>query len=810
MKFQPLRILLAGLLALFFFQAVQAQSSAYDKLQRGYVTLGLNGGLSYQTSEVQARYNGYGLGLTLAKNLWYHAASPITVDIRGRFLYARQYGLDGVRSLDIADNIGLNGSFGLDYLDYPANLGVSQGFVYHNYRTTLGELAAEAVFSWHTNRLGPGIFFSLYGGAGLDYFVPRIDQANASGAEYYEEYAQLDGSKGKNRRELLNSILDGNYETIPDNFPVSGETDFVLSLGAEVGIQLNHRFAVSLGHRVTFSGNNLLDGHQWEDSKGDLYHYTNLGLHWTLQSGAKKEKGKGPDISIIVPSQRPYHSNTSSGQVKARITNVQSAADIICTVNGQRMPFDYYGGDFALSFPLRKGKNDVNIQASNPYGRDLETVTIYYQTGGSDYIPPAPSPGPVPPPAPPAPPAPIPSPAPPPPSGSKPTVKIEQPATQLVTQKPTASVKAVLKGVGKASDITFLANGQKVTGFDYNPSTGVLTHLLPLKEGQNTISIKGTNTYGSAEASVKVTFEKPVPPPPPPPPPPPAPKKPLVDITQPDDKTVVAMPSVEVRATLKNIVRKDQITFIVNNSSTGNFTFSNGMFLATAPLRSGDNSILIRVKNDDGQAEDAIQVSYRVPPPPTPEKPEIRFTQPSQPGAGSIKASYTVKATVSRVEEAGDIVFKMNGKEMKGFQFDPESGLFAINVTLAEGQNDFELSANNAGGSAAARTSVNLKKPDVISPGEKPTIDITSISQPASNPLNPNVATSSMKALITGITRKEQILFTVNGNAVTDFTYDPETGAFSTTLILTRGSNAIVLKATNRIGSAEERRTIEF
>lgn len=800
MKSQPLRILLAGLLALLFFQTVQAQSSAYDKLQRGYVTLGLNGGLSYQTSEVQARYNGYGLGLTLAKNLWYHAASPITVDIRGRFLYARQYGLDGVRSLDIADNIGLNGSFGLDYLDYPASLGVSPGFVYHNYRTTLGELAAEAVFSWHTNRLGPGIFFSLYGGAGLDYFVPRIDQANASGSEYYEAYARLDGSKAQNRRELLNSILDGNYETIADNFPASGETDFVLSLGAEAGIQLNHRFAISLGHRVTFSGNNLLDGHQWEDSRGDLYHYTNLGLHWTLQSRAKKERGKAPGISIIVPSQRPYHSNTSSGQVKARITNVQSAADIICTVNGQRMPFDFYGGDFALSFPLRKGKNDVNIQASNPYGRDLETVTIYYQTGGSDYIPPAPSPGPVPPPAPPAP---IPSPAPP-PSGSKPTIKIEQPSDQSTTQKPTASVKAVLKGVAKASDIIFLANGQKVGGFDYNPSTGVLTHLLPLKEGQNTISIKGTNSYGSAEASVKVTYNTP------PPPPPPAPKKPLVDITQPDDKTVVAMPTVEVRATLKNIVRKDQITFIVNNSITGNFTFSNGQFQATAPLRSGDNSILIRAKNEDGQAEDAIQVSYRVPPPPTPEKPEIRFTQPSQPGVGSAKASYTVKATISRVEEAGNIAFKMNGKAIRTFQFDSESGLFTVDLTLAEGKNDFELSASNAGGSASARTSVNLKKPDVISPGDKPSIDISSISQPASNPLNPNVATSSMKAQITGITRKEQINFTVNGNAVNDFTFDPKTGAFSTTLILTRGSNVVILKATNRAGSAEEKRTIEF
>ena len=808
MKTRYSRLLLTTLFTSLMLLSGFSQNSAYDKLQRGYITLGINGGLSFQTSDVQARYNGYGLGLTLSKNLYYHPASPISFDLRGRFLYARQYGLDGGRSMDIEDNIGLNGTLGLDYVNYPSSLGVPDGFVYHNYRTTLGELAAEGVLTWNTNRLGPGLFFSLYGGVGLDYFVPKIDQAGASGEEYYEAYANLDGSKAHIRSELRNTILDGDYETVPDNFPRSGESDFVFSLGAEAGIQLTTRFAVSLGHRITFSGNNLLDGHQWEDGKGDWYHYTSLGLHWTLNSPAKREKGKAPVISIIVPNQRPYTSSTSSGIVKARITNVQSAADIVCSVNGQRMPFDFYDGDFALSFPLVQGKNDVNIQASNPYGRDLENVVILYQAG-TGVNPPTPSPTPKPQPGPPAP-IPSPGPQPPPPSGAKPTVTISQPVNSSTTQKPTASVKATLKGVSKAADITLTANGQKVTGFDYTPATGVLTHSLPLKEGDNTITVKGTNTYGSAEATVRVSYSKPAPPPPPPPPPPPAPKPPKVNITEPTDKTVVSKPDVLVRATLTNISRRDQITFQVNQSTTGNFTFSDGQFQASAPLREGDNTITIRVKNDDGQAEDAIQVSYRIPPPPVPEEPEIKFTQPSKPGAAALKTSYQVKAVVLRVDKADQITFKLNGKGFTGFQFDPKTGVFSINTTLAEGRNDIEISASNASGTVSARTSVNYRKPDVISAGDKPLIDITSISQPASNPLNPNVATSQLQALITEIDRKEQIQFTVNGNAVTDFSFTPATGAFSATLILQRGTNVIVLKAGNRVGSAEERREIDF
>ncbi|MBK7410614.1 MAG: hypothetical protein IPJ40_22680 [Saprospirales bacterium] len=162
--------LLPLLACLFFALTVSAQSSVYNQLQPGYLTFGINGGLSYQTSDVKARLNGYGLGLTLGKNLYYHPASPFTADIRARFLYARQYGLDGAPSYDIDRNIALNGALNLDYLNYPPSYGITDGFVFQNYRTTLGELAAEGVLTWNTNRLGPGLFSRSM--AGWDLIIP--------------------------------------------------------------------------------------------------------------------------------------------------------------------------------------------------------------------------------------------------------------------------------------------------------------------------------------------------------------------------------------------------------------------------------------------------------------------------------------------------------------------------------------------------------------------------------------------------------------------------------------------------------------
>lgn len=260
---------------------------------------------------------------------------------------------------------------------------------------------------------------------------------------------------------------------------------------------------------------------------------------------------------------------------------------------------------------------------------------------------------------------------------------------------------------------------------------------------------------------------------------------------------------------MKNISQKNQITFLVNNNTTTAFTYANGQFQATAALRAGNNTILIRVQNQDGKAEDAIQVTYRLPPPPTP-KPDVTFLQPAKPGSGATRPPYEVKARVGQVSAPEKIVFKVNGKEMRGFQFDPKTGQFSATVDLREGRNDLEISATNDAGSAVARTNLNYRKPAVISPGNKPDVAITSISQPASNPLNPNVASSTLEATIANVTRQQEITLTINGAPVKDFTFDTRRGVLTATLLLQRGSNTIVLTATNRAGSDEEQRTIDF
>ena len=285
----PIIMLLLGLCA--NTQLLQAQSSINTNGDRtpGYWTLGLNAGFSYQSSDVRARLQGGGWGLTLAKNLYYRPGSPIAFDLRGRFLFARQFGLDGEPLFEIDQDEALNGTRGPDYTQYPANLDISEGFVYPNHRTTVGELALEGVLSFNRLRERTKVHLALYGGIGIDWYRTKLNQLDANETPYYSDYAELFNNSSRNvRSELRNTILDDSYETLANDFGNSGKIGLMPSLGIELGYQVTPRFSIMAGHRVTFSGTDDLDGEPWSTLQGeqDLYHYTQLGT--AVDSGTRQ------------------------------------------------------------------------------------------------------------------------------------------------------------------------------------------------------------------------------------------------------------------------------------------------------------------------------------------------------------------------------------------------------------------------------------------------------------------------------------------------------------------------------------------
>ena len=135
------------------------------------------------------------------------------------------------------------------------------------------------------------------------------------------------------------------------------------------------------------------------------------------------------------------------------------------------------------------------------------------------------------------------------------------------------------------------------------------------------------------------------------------------------------------------------------------------------------------------------------------------------------------------------------------------SGSLSAKVSLSVGQNTFEVKASNSGGFDQKASNISLKGGG---PAKLPEITIDNISTPASNPMFPNISSSTMKATVKNVTNKDQIVITVNDEEVEDWTFSPKSGKINAVLTFESGDNLIKITATNADGTTEETKLIQL
>ncbi|NET34448.1 MAG: hypothetical protein F6K19_20890 [Cyanothece sp. SIO1E1] len=846
-------ILLCSLFfALAHFSPRIANAQQSINQQQGYYTFGLNAGLSYQSSDVQALPEGFGLGATLGKNLYYKQGAPFSFDLRGRLLYAQQLGLDATRSFDIGNNSVLNGSQNLDYTNYPANLGESQGFVFQNHQTQVFELGLEGVLTLNKLREKTGVVASIYGGLGLDWFRTNIDQADASGNAYYNQYAGLDQQKSTAsiRSELKDMILDGNYESLADGFDNDGGTVGIMpSLGVELGYEVTPNFSIHAGHRFTFSGNDIMDGQQWADPNNDIYHYTNFALRWKIRP--KESTLVAPVIDIITPTNLPFTSPVLNGLVRARIRNVQNAADVSCTINGREQSFTFNRGNFSKPFRLDNGANEVIITASNSVGTAQEKIIIYYeepvtpdpvvqvpdilftqprsnntQTANSNYEVQA--------------------------SvteitakdqirfsvngqprnfqfdastgrlranfnlrdgnntvriiatnsagkddesiaiqlvrGEQPIVTINRPSNSpFNTDRSSFAFEATIQNIQQRSGITMLSNGQRISSFTFDRNSGRVTANLNLLEGNNSIQLRAENEWGRDQREVNIIYE--------------APRQvllPQVRITSPSSGFRTANTRVQIRANTQNVPGRSNIRLELNNRPIYDFRFSNGVITAELPLQLGYNQVLIRVRNTDGEAEDALNIE-RYEDVIVAQPPRVNIEQPNQ-NQVSNQPSIQLRASVINVQRKGEIQVLINGRSTNNFSFDLSRQQVSANIPLIPGNNSIEVMASTTRGSDRDRVNVSYRQ------SSPPTV---SIVEPFNNT---TVSTSriNFRASTQNITQRNQIRLLVNGRSINEFNFNANRREVTGSINLQEGSNTIEIQVVNNDGQTQDRVNVIF
>jgi hypothetical protein len=473
-----------------------------------------------------------------------------------------------------------------------------------------------------------------------------------------------------------------------------------------------------------------------------------------------------PVVNIVIPGANPYSTTNATENVRAEVLNVTGASSIqVTNQNGQAVNFTYDATSHYVNFvaTLVAGNNIYKVKATNNVDAVSESVNIIYTKIVSTTQTPI--------------------------KVSKPVVNFTNPSQINTTiQIPTQAISASVTNVSDVSGISVQVNGQAQTSFTY--INGVVALVLNCNEGSNTITITGTNVAGFDAKTIFVNYKKPAPPLP----------LPVVTFVSPNViSSVTSSSSSNVNATVLNVTSASQVLVQVNGAAISNFTFVNGVVNFVANLNLGSNTIVVTGKNDSGSDTKTISIIYEKPEPPIIiNPPVITYVVPSSSSFTTNNSSENIRMMVTNVTNSSQITVKVNGINLSGFVFN--HGRISFNANFSLGANTILVSATNAGGSDSKQISVNYELPVVPAP-------IVTILNPAPD-LVVTESSQSVEATVTNVTSSSQLQVTINGNAVSGFSFN--NGNLSFIASLDRGPNVISIKGINVSGSDTKVVTITY
>ncbi len=464
-----------------------------------------------------------------------------------------------------------------------------------------------------------------------------------------------------------------------------------------------------------------------------------------------------PVVQFTNPNIDPYTTSTGTHNVVASVLHVSNQSGVNVNVNGTNVTSFTYVNN-AASFPvtLIEGANIITVTGTNTAGTASETQTIIYRK---------------------------------PVSVQPPIVSYIDPSLNpAVSLNASYLVKARVRFVTAANQIALKINGQATTNFTYMASSELMEFTTGLVNGANVIEITATNAAGSDVETTVINYRAPNPTLPP-----------VVTITYPAaNPQTVNVANSNVAATVLNVDNQQQIQVSVNGAPYSAFTYSTATKVLTmnTTLNLGANNVIITATNSAGTASDATQIIFKRDEVINP--PFVSFINPAIPSQTVSSAAYVVRGHVTNVTTASQIVVKADGAMVSPifWTFNPATLEVTLNHTLNDGNNIFEITGTNAGGSHSASTSIIYKKIEV--PCNKPVI---TFSNPATQNTSVENAQFVLKATVTNITSVNQIEVYLNGSLQPIGTLNTGTLLFEKTLTLIEGANSIEIKSSNACGA---------
>jgi hypothetical protein len=380
-----------------------------------------------------------------------------------------------------------------------------------------------------------------------------------------------------------------------------------------------------------------------------------------------------PLVTIIDPRAASYNSKNPTYTVRANTENIATKNQVVVKVNGKTTgDFTFAANNVSIPATLVNGKTTVEITVSNADGSDTKSVVLSYNK-----------------------------------PKQPPVITMISPAkSPSTTAKLFIDLKAKVQYVDGRNNITMTVNGNRVPGFGF--SNNILAYQMDIPQSGATIIITATNADGQDTKTTVMNYNPPV-------------SKPTITLKVPTSTNVTTTKATKpLSVIVGNVTAKNQIQITLNGKAleTFNFNTNNGLVTASLSLRNGTNVLIVKATNTGGVATQNINYNRKVINATKPEgnkevkpvgaKPIIVFLTPSKTNTEATTKVYIVKVKTTGITKKEDIVIKLNGKVIKGYDYNVKNGSVTFKVNLVTGNNTIIITAKNDEGSTTMKTVVKL------------------------------------------------------------------------------------------------------
>jgi hypothetical protein len=773
------------LFALFFITISSIGfSQRFDYDSNSKVFFGLNLGRTWHTSDVQGVKDRFplGAGFIFGGSFNQNYGNALAFDLRFRYLGGNWYGQDTDTTGAIGSNTAVN------------NVYDTLGYAVQNFKSTQHRLSLELAI--HANRLRETTGWDpyIFGGIGFTFSQTKGDLLkDEAGYDY-----AADPSGGQIAQDYQ-TPLDMNDAGEPYN-ETSFEPRILPSVGIGIGYYFNSRFSIGLEHKSTFFSDDYFDGTSLNQEgqpsemfKNDVYHYTSVYFRWYLKrrnrdvvpdeqeetqviqpvgtdvnsfTGERPRK-QLPIVDFTTPNTSPYTVNSPTYTLKADIKHVASGQNISFKHEGavvHNFTFNSNTNSFQSTVQLKPGQNVFNLKGTNEFGSDEDVMVINYSKAELNKLNP-------------------------------PIVKITDPTANPETvNQPNYLLKADIKNIDSKNQLTVLFNGQAVSNYNFS-SNGVnnFSKQITLNVGVNTFKITGTNDDGSDFDETTIIYKKQI-----------TVNPPVVNYINPSNSAItVTSPSFNLQGTVKYVDSKNNVNFIQNGTKNNNFSFNSGTnyFGSNVVLQPGQNIFQLIGTNSAGSDDATVVINYQVA---SPKPPIVSILNPSNNPYTTFNNTKSFKASVLNVSNSNQVSMTLNGNNFTSFNFNSGSGILTTVLPLSLGSNVITVTGTNSDGTDSEQTTIIYRE------SRTPQPPIVEYVVPSSNPYQTSVQTQVVKATVQNVTNSSQIDVNINGNNISNFSFNASTHVMEFTASLVEGANTVTTTGTNSDGVDSETMTIIY